>query len=216
MKNQFYTKSMNARKHTNHDTAGITRKEIISPEDMDESTEALEELIDEYDEVLEESEAEIARRKYPPRPHRPLFRDFSIGNFLLQIVVVLLVVGVIAGVVYYVPKILSPEAGSLTESVTPTESEEESGAQTPTGAATSTPQEPSAPIVPETRLRIMQTETGWLNVRASPNLNGTQITRVLPGEEYEYTAQEEGWYQIKIDSETTGWVFGEYVELLTQ
>jgi len=57
---------------------------------------------------------------------------------------------------------------------------------------------------------IQDTPTGWLNVRSGPGTNYTQITRVYPNETYALLEEKDGWYKIKIDGETQGWVASQY------
>lgn len=60
-------------------------------------------------------------------------------------------------------------------------------------------------------IEILDTEVGYLNVRSEPSVNGEQVTQVNPGEQYEYTEQRNGWYNIILDDGTEGWVSGDYV-----
>ena len=64
-------------------------------------------------------------------------------------------------------------------------------------------------------LRILETGLGYLNVRSEPSTAGTMVGRALPGEEYEYVGTEVGWYEIMLSATTTGWVYGDYVEIIT-
>jgi uncharacterized protein YgiM (DUF1202 family) len=57
---------------------------------------------------------------------------------------------------------------------------------------------------------IGSTPTGWLRVRSQPNLNGVEVGKVNPGEEYEIVGEENGWFQIDLDGDK-GWVSGDYV-----
>lgn len=63
------------------------------------------------------------------------------------------------------------------------------------------------------KLTISETSTGYLNVRDEPSTAGTQIDQVSPGDEYEYTDEKNGWYQIKLSDGTEGWVSGIYVDV---
>jgi hypothetical protein len=61
-------------------------------------------------------------------------------------------------------------------------------------------------------LRITDTPTGWLRVRAEPTEESEEIGRVYPKEEYSYTEDENGWYKIiLLDKDDSGWISGEYV-----
>lgn len=65
-----------------------------------------------------------------------------------------------------------------------------------------------------TELKIADTPTGWLNVRDSASLGGKAITKVYPGEEYEYVAKQNGWYQIILNNGASGWVYGKYIQTI--
>ncbi len=75
-------------------------------------------------------------------------------------------------------------------------------------------QESATIEVSNPKLKILDTPTGWLNVRDSASLKGKILTKVYSGEQYEYTKQENGWYYITIPKSKSGWVFGEYVQEL--
>lgn len=62
-------------------------------------------------------------------------------------------------------------------------------------------------------LTILDTPTGFLNVREDPSTSGTKVTEVSPGDTYEYSKESGGWYLIKLKDGEEGWVFGDYVEL---
>ncbi|MCA9372399.1 PEGA domain-containing protein [Candidatus Woesebacteria bacterium] len=61
-------------------------------------------------------------------------------------------------------------------------------------------------------LTILDTPTGFLNVRVEPSLDGEQVTQIKPGEIYEFTEQDGDWYKITLADGTEGWVFGDYIE----
>lgn len=73
---------------------------------------------------------------------------------------------------------------------------------------TSTPSATSAK-----KLEILETETGYLNVRSEPAVSGDIVTKVNPGKTYSYTEEQNGWYKISVDPETAGWVSGDYVKV---
>ena len=100
--------------------------------------------------------------------------------------------------------------------------------ETPAGAPTA-PQEKSigAKLVPEVsenskmsfgsessnpKLKILDTPTGWLNVRDAASLDGKAIAKVHPGEEYEYADEQSGWYKIILSNGISGWVYKQYVQ----
>jgi uncharacterized protein YgiM (DUF1202 family) len=64
------------------------------------------------------------------------------------------------------------------------------------------------------QVKILTTPTGYLNLRNAASLNGTRTGKVYPDEIYEYTATENGWYNLVLPDGKAGWVYGEYVEEL--
>lgn len=78
--------------------------------------------------------------------------------------------------------------------------------------ATSTPE--ATEVEPTQILRVLETGLGYLNVRDEPSTAGSIIGRALPGEEYEYTGSNVGWYEITLSATTTGWVYEKYVEII--
>lgn len=81
---------------------------------------------------------------------------------------------------------------------------------------------PSATSMPETieaepvqTLRIIETGLGYLNVRDEASTAGEIIGRIYPGEEYEYTDEDVGWYAIIFGDEAkNGWIYGGYVKII--
>lgn len=67
---------------------------------------------------------------------------------------------------------------------------------------------------PQNTVRILDTPTGWLRVRDEPTLAGSESARVNPGQVFEYVEEMNGWYKIKVDSKTEGWVTSEYAKKL--
>jgi len=65
-----------------------------------------------------------------------------------------------------------------------------------------------------TSLEILSTGVGYLNVRDEASILGNIIIRVLPGETYEYINEDNGWYEIILGDNNTGWVFGDYVRII--
>lgn len=77
------------------------------------------------------------------------------------------------------------------------------------GSATST----SDTAAPETSIspmvKILNTPTGWLNVRSGPGTTYAQVTRVNPGESYPLLEEKGDWYHIRI-GEIEGWIAKQY------
>lgn len=193
-------------------TEDIMRKAKAS-EHIHEPDEVVDEV---FEDEVEEAYAS-SNKPYPPRPHRPFLKDVSFLGVLFQIVVVSGVVGIIAGIVFYAPHFLTLGISTTNKpEVVIDESPIDDSLVAPTIVATSsvaTSTTPTPSVVVK-KLRIRETETGWLNVRATPSPSGTRVTRVSPRTEYEYKDMKDGWYLIVIDAKTEGWVLGEYIELI--
>lgn len=63
-------------------------------------------------------------------------------------------------------------------------------------------------------IMIKNTETGWLRVRDTDSSSGKEITRVKPGETFEFLEEKEDWTKIKIDEDKSGWVSSNYVDIV--
>lgn len=63
-------------------------------------------------------------------------------------------------------------------------------------------------------LRILQNDLGYLNVRSSSDPDSKKIGKVLSDEVYEYTKEDNGWYEIQLADGKIGWVLGTYTELI--
>ena len=91
---------------------------------------------------------------------------------------------------------------------------------TPPTAETASPAPEAPKSAPEASqkqtqtLRILSTETGYLNVRDDSSFEGKIISKVAPGDALEYTSEKEGWYEIILPDGNSGWVFGQYVEVV--
>ncbi len=65
----------------------------------------------------------------------------------------------------------------------------------------------------ESRLVVIKdTPTGFLRVRKEASMQASEVTQVKPGEEYEFLDSVDGWYKIRINEETTGWISQEYAK----
>ena len=71
-----------------------------------------------------------------------------------------------------------------------------------------------ASISESTKIEILDNDLGYLNVRSEPSVSGDIVTKVNPGETYEYTKEENGWYYITLDDGSVGWVSGDYVQVV--
>lgn len=79
---------------------------------------------------------------------------------------------------------------------------------TPTTTSSSAPEQKSTSA---NTITINSTPVGFLRVRSTPSTSGEEVGRVDPGEEYEYSQTQNGWYKITLSDETEGWVSGTYV-----
>ncbi len=66
------------------------------------------------------------------------------------------------------------------------------------------------PTVAQQRVKIQDTPTGFLRVRATASTTGAEVGRVSPGQSYPLTTEQEGWYEITLDDGTKGWISSEY------
>lgn len=63
-------------------------------------------------------------------------------------------------------------------------------------------------------IEIVDTPTGFLNVRAEASLNSELLGAVFPGERYVLLQSQSEWHQIALSDGTVGWVNGDYVRRL--
>jgi len=62
------------------------------------------------------------------------------------------------------------------------------------------------------KVKIKETETGWLRVREEASSASREIARVNPEEEYELLDEKIDWILIRLDEEKQGWVSATFVE----
>lgn len=77
------------------------------------------------------------------------------------------------------------------------------------------PTEPSPTPEPELeRVKILETDTGFLRVRIDPSTLAKEIGRVKPGEFYKLldTDDETGWYKIEYKKNEEGWISNKYAK----
>lgn len=87
---------------------------------------------------------------------------------------------------------------------------------TATEIATTTPAIAEEEIKIIERVRILDTPTGWLNVRSGPGTQFEKVGRINPGETYPLERSKGEWYNIVIGEDISGWVYGDYVLVITQ
>jgi type IV pilus assembly protein PilM len=61
-----------------------------------------------------------------------------------------------------------------------------------------------------TRIRIMETPTGWLNVRSGPGTSFAIVTRITPGEEFVVLEERDEWLKLELPTLSSGWVTRQY------
>jgi hypothetical protein len=60
---------------------------------------------------------------------------------------------------------------------------------------------------------VKPTPTNYLNVRDTPSLTGTEITRVNVGENFPLIEEGQEWVKIRVDENTEGWVYKVYTQI---
>jgi hypothetical protein len=60
------------------------------------------------------------------------------------------------------------------------------------------------------KVKIKETETGWLKVRESSSSSSKEVTKVKPGESYVLLDEETDWYKIDLGSSKNGWISATY------
>lgn len=61
-------------------------------------------------------------------------------------------------------------------------------------------------------LEILQTPTGFLNVRSGSGIGFELLTTVFPGEKFTWVKEEKGWLQIVLRDGSKGWIIDDYVQ----
>lgn len=67
-------------------------------------------------------------------------------------------------------------------------------------------------ITPESKLVVKQTPVGFLRVRNGPSTSSKEVGRVSSGDTLTLLEELSGWYKIKLDDETEGYVSASYVQ----
>ena len=60
---------------------------------------------------------------------------------------------------------------------------------------------------------VIETGTGWLNVRSEPTLDGDLLQQINVGESYTVLEESVGWVRLRISADVDGWVSSTYVEI---
>ena len=59
-------------------------------------------------------------------------------------------------------------------------------------------------------VEIVETETGWLNVRTGPGTSYEIITKINPEETYPFLEEDGEWYSIELSDGSVGWIASRY------
>ncbi len=70
----------------------------------------------------------------------------------------------------------------------------------------------NATPTPVNRVTILSTPTGFLRVRKSASVTAEEVGQVTPGKSYELVDQQDGWFEVKMDDGTTGWISEQYAK----
>jgi len=110
--------------------------------------------------------------------------------------------GVLFYFLYYAP--IAPNPDYMSQIVVPPK-REEPVSEEPQNA------QPAAEVIKQ-YVVIIETPTGYLNVRKGPGTNFAKIGEVKPGERYELVIADElkGWYEVRLADATIGWVSKQY------
>ncbi len=87
----------------------------------------------------------------------------------------------------------------------------------PTVSPTSIPSPIPSPTPVEKKVTVLETETGWLNVREEPTIKSEVLGKADVDKTYTELDREENdlqeeWIKIRLNNEIEGWVLGKYVE----
>lgn len=97
-------------------------------------------------------------------------------------------------------------------SATPSASPVASGSPKPTPKTSPKPSASPSSSLKRPYVKILETPTGWLRVRVEPDKNATEAAKVNPGETYSLLGEQSGWYKIKYQETSEGWISGQYAE----
>ncbi len=122
------------------------------------------------------------------------------------------------------PEQATAEATQTEPTFTPTPKPEPSATSTPLPTATATVSPtPSPTPEPDPVVKVNESLTSLINVRAGPGTNYPVVAQFEPGQEAMVTAsnEDQSWWQIRLDggedeAGTLGWVYGELVTLSGQ
>ncbi len=111
---------------------------------------------------------------------------------------------------------LSPHGAGVETEATGASNIETPDKKVPTGKPTPTKSGPtptkvaSAPDPDKPYALIEDTPTGFLRVREEASTGAKELAQVKPGEKYTIVDEQTGWYQIKYEGESLGWISAQY------
>lgn len=72
---------------------------------------------------------------------------------------------------------------------------------------------PIVPVIPtKPTVLILETPTGFLRVRDTASLGGSEIAQIKPSEVYDLVEEQTGWYEIKLKNGINGWISSQYAK----
>lgn len=85
--------------------------------------------------------------------------------------------------------------------------------ESPTDRPTPTPsKEKSKEATTAGKVRILETPTGFLRVRAEPSTASKELTRVSPDDTFTLLDKKEGWLKITLQDGREGWISSQYAQ----
>lgn len=54
----------------------------------------------------------------------------------------------------------------------------------------------------------------YVNIRKKPRTSSEKIGEALEGETFEFISIQSGWYEVKMDEKSSGWIFSKYIEAI--
>ncbi len=93
-----------------------------------------------------------------------------------------------------------PQVASVPEPSEPVAEEGTSSELTPVGAEPQQPQPKDAMVI------VTVSEDATLNVRSLPSSSGAIVDMLFQGDKLPLIKEENGWYQVQFEDETTGWI----------
>lgn len=82
---------------------------------------------------------------------------------------------------------------------------------TPTPSTTPSENITPSPTTKET-VTILDTPNGFLRVRSGAGTTFSEVTRVDSGKTFDLLQEGDGWYEIQVDTNTTGWISTQFAE----